>query len=391
MYSEGREKAQVGKVKVDIHGKSYRIRFTYPQGTRHSFSIARVSLEGWTTAIKAAQLIDRDIDLGDFDDTYARYSPKHAKKLEIAQAEKLEKTSFVEIWEQYKDRNKDRIAKTTQRKKWKVFDRYLANTPKEVLTTDKAKEFIDYLLNIYARGTLDSLLTGTLYPAINEAIERDEIKSNDYPSVKYKSKNKSNIECFEPDELKAIIEAFYSDEFSHPNSRFKHSYYAPMVEFLALTGCRPSEAHALTWNDIKRKKSKTFIRFNKAYTANTAMPHTKTREVRLFPCNQQLIDLLNQMPKISNPNNLVFPSTNGGYISQTNFRNRTWNTVVKGLVKQGKVDRYLKPYAIRHSFITRMVREGVDVASIASLVGNSAKIILENYLASRKDFDLPEL
>ncbi len=89
MYSEGQEKANVGKVQVDVKGKSYRIRFTYPEGTRHEFSIARVSPEGWTTAIKAAQTINRDIDLGDFDESYARYSPKHAKKLEVAKQEKM--------------------------------------------------------------------------------------------------------------------------------------------------------------------------------------------------------------------------------------------------------------------------------------------------------------
>ena len=391
MYSEGRKKAQVGKVKVDIHGKSYRIRFTYPQGTRHSFSIARATPEGWTTAIKAAQLINRDIDLGDFDSTYARYSPKHALKLEVSKVQKPRGKNLLELWNEYKIRNKDRIAASTQKKKWTVFDKQLEKTPQNLLSTNKASEFIDYLLDTYARGTLDALLAGTLYPAINEALERKEIDSNNYPSIKFKSKSKSNIECFEPKEIKTIINAFYSDSFCHPNSRFKHSFYAPMVEFLALTGCRPSEAHALTWDDIKQKNGKTFIRFNKAYTHGISMPHTKTREVRLFPCNEQLQKLLKNMPKIDNPNNLIFPSTSKGFIRQTNFRNRTWKTVINELVKQNEIEKYLKPYALRHSFITRMVREGVDVATIAALVGNSAKIILENYLASKKDFDLPEL
>ena len=248
-------------------------------------------------------MINRDIDLGDFDDSYARYSPKHARRLKIRQEEKAIKRSLKTIWEDYKERNQDRIAKTTQKKKWKVFDKYISITPGELLNTDKANEFIDYLLENYARGTLAPLLAGTLYPAINEALERNEIDSSDYPSVKYKSKAKSNIECFEPDEIKVIIEAFYSDEFSHPDSRFNHSYYAPMVEFLALTGCRPSECHALVWSDIKNKNDKTFIRFNKAFTAGISMPHTKTREVRLFPCNQQLNELLDKIPKTTNKNN----------------------------------------------------------------------------------------
>ena len=59
MYTEGQKKAKVGRVQVDIKGKSYRLRFTYPEGERHEISIARVSTEGWSTAIRAAQLINR--------------------------------------------------------------------------------------------------------------------------------------------------------------------------------------------------------------------------------------------------------------------------------------------------------------------------------------------
>ena len=125
MYSEGQEKAKVGKVRVDIKGKSYRIRFTYPEGTRHEFSIARISPEGWTTAIKAAQLINRDIDLGDFDESYARYSPKHAKKLEVAKQEKTKEYNLRELWEIYKESNKDRVAKTTQKHWWHEMDKKL--------------------------------------------------------------------------------------------------------------------------------------------------------------------------------------------------------------------------------------------------------------------------
>jgi integrase len=92
-------------------------------------------------------------------------------------------------------------------------------------------------------------------------------------------------------------------------------------------------------------------------------------------------------PKI----NLMFPSVELVYVNQGNWRSRYWKPVVDGLVKQGKVDKYLKPYCLRHSFITRLIREGVDIATVASLSGNGSKVILDKYLASKKDFDLPEL
>jgi integrase len=73
---------KIGRVSIDKNGKSYRVRFTYPEGTRHEFRIAKATDEGLITATRAAHLINRDIDLGDLDFTYARYSPKHSKRVE---------------------------------------------------------------------------------------------------------------------------------------------------------------------------------------------------------------------------------------------------------------------------------------------------------------------
>ena len=49
------------------------------------------------------------------------------------------------------------------------------------------------------------------------------------------------------------------------------------------------------------------------------------------------------------------------------------------------------PYALRHSFVTRLIREGTDIKTVASLSGHSVKTLLAHYLVSRDDFDLPEL
>ncbi|AFZ35964.1 integrase family protein [Stanieria cyanosphaera PCC 7437] len=389
MYTKGQEYAKVGRVTVDVKGKSYRIRLTYPEGTRHEFSIARVSPEGWTTAIKAAQLISRDCDLGDFDDTYARYSPKHAKKLEIAS--QVKEYDLLELWEIYKENSKNSVAKTTQKSAWKHFDSMVRSVAPEHLKLSKANDFIQALLKRYSPGTL-TVFTKTLYPCINQAVSKGLIPRNPYKDISLPRTQKPTIEAFEPKEIKAIIAAFYSDEFVAKGSSYKHSHYATYVELLALTGCRPEEAIALTWDDIKEREGKMFIRFNRAYSKGILLLHTKTHEIRLFPCNEQLQRVIRDIPRShENKLDLLFPSQEWKYIDQGNFRQRYWKKVVDGLVAQGKVEKYLKPYCLRYSFITRMIREGVDIATVAALVGNSTEMIVKHYLASRKDFDLPEL
>lgn len=389
MYTEGQSKASVGRVSVDIKGKSYRLRFTYPEGNRHEFNIAKVSPEGWTTAIKAAQLINRDIDLGDFDESYARYSPKHAKKLQIIQKEK-QKYTLAELWKEYTEiRGKD-IAESTKKTLWKDCNRYLAQTPKGLLQLDKAHEFLVNLQSRYATSTIATLFRSCLKPAVNMAVKRGLIDKNPYDDLTIPKPVKAPIECFEPEEVKAILEAFCSNRFNDKNSPYQHSYYFKLVSFLALVGCRPSEAYALTWNDIKFKGGRYYIKFNKAYVKGVLKP-PKTREIRLFPMNNQLQELIESIPKRKTKQGLIFPAVEGGYVTQENFRNNNWKPVIKGLVKEGKVEKYLKPYALRHSFITRTIREGVDIKTVATLSGNSVKTIIDNYLASRRDFNLPEL
>ncbi|MDJ0688949.1 MAG: hypothetical protein QNJ41_10600 [Xenococcaceae cyanobacterium MO_188.B32] len=60
-------------------------------------------------------------------------------------------------------------------------------------------------------------------------------------------------------------------------------------------------------------------------------------------------------------------------------------------MEEGKLDRYIKPYSLRHSAITRWLQEGIDIASVARLSGNSSKVIMDNYWKAKTGFDIPEL
>ncbi|WP_146132129.1 DUF3596 domain-containing protein [Pleurocapsa sp. CCALA 161] len=180
MFSENQSKARIGKVSIDIKAKRYRIRFTYPKGRSHELRIAQVTDDGWLTALRAAKLINQDIDLGIFDDTYAKYSPTHAKWLEIAQEETQRIYNIIELWERYKDLNEDRIAATSQAYWWKDVDRYLSQTPRDLLSLDKAQEFLQYLQTKYAASTINTLFRSFLHPAINSGIQGELVESNPF-------------------------------------------------------------------------------------------------------------------------------------------------------------------------------------------------------------------
>ena len=74
--------------------------------------------------------------------------------------------------------NKDRIAATSQTYWWKDLDKYLSQTPKDLLSLNKAQEFVQYLQTKYAASTINTLFRLFLHPAINCGIQGELVESN---------------------------------------------------------------------------------------------------------------------------------------------------------------------------------------------------------------------
>jgi integrase len=56
-----------------------------------------------------------------------------------------------------------------------------------------------------------------------------------------------------------------------------------------------------------------------------------------------------------------------------------------GLIEAGEIDEYLSLYHLRHTRITEMLRKGIDLATVASWVGNSPKTIMAFYAGTNRD------
>ncbi len=140
----------------------------------------------------------------------------------------------------------------------------------------------------YKPNTLKSLFNNTLYPAINLAVKQRKLPLNPYVDVAIPSPPQKEIDCYERDDIRKILEALYDNRYCSKKSAFNYSFYAPFVEFQALTGARPEETIALTWDDIIITNDKRYIRFNKAFSNGILLSQTKNKTIRLFPINDQL-------------------------------------------------------------------------------------------------------
>jgi len=214
-----------------------------------------------------------------------------------------------------------------------------------------------------------------------------QVEFNPYSEIfRYLDRRKKKcIEAFSLDEVNVIINAFAS----HPI----FSYYQHFIEFRFLTGCRPSEAVALTWNDIITSYNRTSISFNKRYNAGELHHGTKNgMQQRIFPCNQQLQDLLARIPRIENDLNLIFVGKRlKSYINHDRFSVEVWKPMVSQLHVDGLISKYLSFYDQRHTFGTHITRSGIDLKTTSSIMGNSPSVLMKHYLATNEDVVLPEL
>jgi integrase len=307
----------------------------------------------------------------------------------LQSAEKPSELNLLLLWQRYKVAKAQLVAPTTQKGDWPEVDRALNFISPECLefSASSASLLLAELLERYAASTTRKVL---LYAraancwAIEEELLAKNFYSRLFKSIPKSQKDGRSRKCFEKHEIENILATFASNEFVSKFSVHPHSYYRGYVEFLALTGFRPEEAIALEWSDIKNNR----IIVSRAYSQGI-LKSTKTYETRNFPINSQLANLLQNLPRTQN---LVFPSPEGGYINQHNFGERYWKPIVKKLVVAEKVEEYLPTNNLRHSWITRMLRSGLDIATVARLAGNKPDTIMKHYLAAQtKDLILPEL
>jgi integrase len=207
------------------------------------------------------------------------------------------------------------------------------------------------------------------------ALDYGLIEYNPFEKLKIKArKPTANIQPFTEEERERIVKAFRETE----------SFYAPLIEFLFLTGCRPSEAIALRWRHIDADLTRITFCEARVYGITKS---TKTNKSRIFPINLKLRSLLTAIkPRRTRGDDLVFPSKNGLVIDEHNLVRRQWNCTLEEL---GITRRPL--YNCRHTFISFCLSRGIQVQQVAAWVGNSPKTIWEHYAGITTRQEVPEI
>lgn len=384
--------------KVGVSSNKGKLRITIPMSVGgKSGNFLSLGLDDNPENRKIAQakasLLESDILYERVDKTYDKY-----RVLKKVVAEK--EITFLELFEQYAMDRKEKVRPSTFKSKFLIALNFLrqnsvvGNIEIDVEEPEYVDKIIQSLKHKFSEET--ALVVFVQFQAfISWSIKLKKVKKlRINPLTGLRSEIKPNKRKKSDDYKTLSLSASERDEIlnamaasDQPFVRHYHNYYS----FLFYTGCRPSEAIAMTWDDVIGDYE--FIKFNKAITDSVdglqELEGLKTQDSRLFPINNQVKNILTKQKEYQ-PNNLknrVFTTQRGKIIDTRILRSRTWKPILLSL----NID-YKKPYSTRHTFITLSLEAGMDVKDVTKLVGNSPVTTYKHYAsADIRQIQVPSL
>ncbi len=142
----------------------------------------------------------------------------------------------------------------------------------------------------------------------------------------------------------------------------------PIFLFLMVTGCRPSEARAFRWQDIKKDSIVIEVTFGR----ENELKEVKGKKLRVLPKTEALIQLFEMISR--NLTNFVFlnPRTKNTY--GRDFAD-TWRKA-----NQAAGVKTIQLYsATRHSYGCHLLNSGLDKAMVQKLLGHSDPKMTDRY------------
>ena len=226
-----------------------------------------------------------------------------------------------------------------------------------------------------------------LHKALSYAVAEGYIQSNPAASINLSRGNKPQIEILTRDEQLRLFQASYQHR------------YGVFIRLVLFTGLRLGELLGLRWEDLDVQSSmlhirRTLNRLNKIdrpaspgentteIVIQTPKTQNSIRSIPLLPAVVQ--DLMNWRTVQKNDqiatgdryqdSGMIVTNQSGGYIEPRTFKDY-YNQIlnIAGL-------RHLTFHALRHTFASRAMEQGMDVKTLSVLLGHySVSFTLDTY------------
>lgn len=167
------------------------------------------------------------------------YRPQNPISLTKPSADSQKALALSELWEKYTQFKSSQLEQSTIIRDYGKIQKRIKKLPTQ--DVDKAVDIRDYLLKTYSAEVAKRTLK-QFNACCNWAVRSKLLQSNPFEGmaseIKSKKASATSRMSFTKEERDAIIQVFENNTYSSKYAPVSHSYYAPYVKFLFLTGCR---------------------------------------------------------------------------------------------------------------------------------------------------------
>lgn len=205
----------------------------------------------------------------------------------------------------------------------------------------------------------------TMKAIFNIAIRFEWLNINPVKSIKKLSIPEKEYLAFTDVQLKMIL------------GKIENQSIKNFVKFAILTGCRLNEIINLQWKDVNFSERVLTIR-------NKPNFKTKTGKIRQIPISDNLYNLLSDIININagektlnfiNPERYIFENPNK-YKFCKNYVSKYFKKILRSLNFNEKYHFH----CLRHTFITKLIKSGVNINYVKEIAGHSEISTTMNYI-----------
>lgn len=273
------------------------------------------------------------------------------------------------------------IEKSTYSNSLYSYDKYIKPYLGDYIFATVDKTVINsWLTKLYQLGLSQNTIHTTyarLKKVYNYFYNNGELLKDPFKGVKMPKKGEAKVTHLNNDQMDNVLSAVYLDyEPQDP------MYVGILLVFYA--GLRRGEICGLRWNDIDFYKHAITVRSavgvsNGKDGAYTKSPKNKSSN-RTFPMLPQLEEVLKQRKILLNPLDSWYVIGEEEQFMRPQHYNRLFSEFVE---RNNLVDAYGKkivPHGLRHNFATVGIRAGMDIASLALMMGHASRAMtLDTY------------
>jgi len=178
------------------------------------------------------------------------------------------------------------------------------------------------------------------------AIKTGAIYRNPAEGIELRKKPQRKLELPTREQFRQVVDFVATGK--HRTAKFA----ANLIEFLAYTGCRISEAQRVTWSDCDLERGTLTIKGD----AETATKNWKIRHIPLIPDAKKLLERLHKDRLELKPENPIMLVGD-----------------VRGAFKRAadEMGITLTHHSLRHLFATTCIEAGVDIPTVSRWLGHS--------------------